>query len=279
MDETVDSATTRLGGSRSKLIKFVADPPTVTMQRLKGLTTGGLPAFADISNSFGGATVDEDTWIVQLKDAIHRRRNNENNTGGSSTYMAFVGDDTWVDLFPNLFHDCHPFPSFNTRDLDTVDNGCLQHIPRLFNHFGPYDKDKQLLKSLNHIARYDSKKHLKEKENDTNYYTASTSAVQQLSEKDYFELIVVHFLGVDHVGHTYGPNNIHMIEKLSQMDEALTEILKRIDSAVNTCEVAFILGDHGMTKDGNHGGGTEDETNAGLFAHFSPGCSDVSVRN
>ena len=27
-----------------------------------------------------------------------------------------------------------------------------------------------------------------------------------------------------------------------------------------------------MTEDGNHGGGTLDEMNAGLFAHFSPGC-------
>jgi phosphatidylinositol glycan class O len=126
--DTTSAANTRRLGSKSKLAKFVADPPTVTMQRLKGLTTGGLPAFADISNSFGGATVDEDTWILQLKNDIHRRQNAGNNTGGISTYMAFVGDDTWVDLFPNLFHDCHPFPSFNARDLDTVDNGCLQHI-------------------------------------------------------------------------------------------------------------------------------------------------------
>jgi len=32
---------------RSKLFKFIADPPTTTMQRLKGLTTGGLPTFVD----------------------------------------------------------------------------------------------------------------------------------------------------------------------------------------------------------------------------------------
>ena len=35
----------------SHLLQFVADPPTVTMQRLKGLTTGSLPTFADISGS------------------------------------------------------------------------------------------------------------------------------------------------------------------------------------------------------------------------------------
>jgi phosphatidylinositol glycan class O len=35
----------------SQLLQFVADPPTVTMQRLKGLTTGSLPTFADISGN------------------------------------------------------------------------------------------------------------------------------------------------------------------------------------------------------------------------------------
>ena len=38
-----------------------------------------------------------------------------------------------------------------------------------------------------------------------------------------------------------------------------------------------LLGDHGMTEDGNHGGGTEDEINAALFAHFSPGCESSSL--
>lgn len=35
--------------------------------------------------------------------------------------------------------------------------------------------------------------------------------------------------------------------------------------------------DHGMTEYGNHGGGTDDEINAALFAHFSKGCGDVSL--
>ena len=32
-----------------------------------------------------------------------------------------------------------------------------------------------------------------------------------------------------------------------------------------------------MTEDGNHGGGTEDEINAALFAHFSASCGDSSL--
>ena len=60
--------------------QFVADPPTVAMQRLKGLTTGGLPTFVDISGSFGGANVDEDSWVEQLKKVPWNRR--RNSSGG-----------------------------------------------------------------------------------------------------------------------------------------------------------------------------------------------------
>lgn len=250
----------------SKLYRFMADPPTVTMQRLKGLTTGGLPTFADITGSFGGASIHEDSWVEQLKDVPWDRRKKRirrrqllhssssqnpltDNEGDDATIkrpqLAFVGDDTWFDLFPTQFDDCHPFPSFNTRDLDTVDNGCLLHLPRLLD--GLVGLKTKLMDDA------------------TNWTTTTPS----------YELIVAHFLGVDHVGHTYGPNNPHMERKLHQMDVMLSDTLNAIDGAPSeSCIVALILGDHGMTEDGNHGGGTNDEINAGLFVHFSPGCHE-----
>eukprot|EP00581_Thalassiosira_minuscula_P011788 CAMPEP_0183721204 /NCGR_PEP_ID=MMETSP0737-20130205/13555_1 /TAXON_ID=385413 /ORGANISM="Thalassiosira miniscula, Strain CCMP1093" /LENGTH=998 /DNA_ID=CAMNT_0025951175 /DNA_START=202 /DNA_END=3195 /DNA_ORIENTATION=- len=236
----------------SRLYQFVADPPTVTMQRLKGLTTGGLPTFADISGSFGGASIEEDSWVEQLKSVPWGRRHNshgEMKILDEHPRIAFVGDDTWVDLFPTQFDDCHPFPSFNTRDLDTVDNGCLEHLPRLLGGL---------------LGR------------------TTTSKNQEATggnSTSLFELIVAHFLGVDHVGHTYGPNNPHMESKLHQMDVMLSNTLDVIDAApTDSCIVALVLGDHGMTEDGNHGGGTEEEVNAGLFVHFSPGCQDEGER-
>ncbi len=66
-----------------------------------------------------------------------------------------------------------------------------------------------------------------------------------------------------------------MEKKLNQMDDALQTIFGKIDQATDTCHVAFVFGDHGMTEDGNHGGGTDEETHAGLFAHYSPGCGDL----
>lgn len=47
----VHNNTTTKQTTSSQLLQFVADPPTVTMQRLKGLTTGSLPTFADISGN------------------------------------------------------------------------------------------------------------------------------------------------------------------------------------------------------------------------------------
>lgn len=50
----------------SRLFRFVADAPTVTMQRLKGLTTGGLPTFIDVGSNFQSSAVREDSWVSQL---------------------------------------------------------------------------------------------------------------------------------------------------------------------------------------------------------------------
>lgn len=194
----------RLGNSNSsRLLQFVADPPTVTMQRLKALATGGLPTFADISSNMGGATVDEDTWIMQIKSTPFQRRHLK-----FPAKLAFAGDDTWIDLFEGFCDLCFPYPSFNTRDLDTVDNGCLHHVPQFLDHL-------------------------------------RTNGVSE----DELEVMILHFLGVDHVGHTYGPHNIHMDQKLNQMDVAIQNILEFIDKSSH-CHMALIFGDHGMTEDG-----------------------------
>lgn len=63
-----------------------------------------------------------------------------------------------------------------------------------------------------------------------------------------------------------------MAQKFNQIDDALSGILDQMDSS-EKCQAAYIFGDHGMTEDGNHGGGTPDEINAALFAHYSPACS------
>ena len=58
------------------------------MQRIKGLTTGSFPTFIDISNNFDSSEITEDNLIDQI---IKNKKAN----------ITFLGDDTWVKLFPS----------------------------------------------------------------------------------------------------------------------------------------------------------------------------------
>lgn len=98
------------------LLPFIADPPTSTLQRLKGLTTGTLPTFIDVGSSFSGTAIEEDNILMQLRE--HGKR------------IVHLGDDTWVSLFPGYFQPnlSRAYDSFNVWDLHTVDEGVLEHI-------------------------------------------------------------------------------------------------------------------------------------------------------
>lgn len=50
----------------ARLYRFVADPPTATMQRIKGLTTGSLPTFIDVGSNFATYAIQEDNLLAQL---------------------------------------------------------------------------------------------------------------------------------------------------------------------------------------------------------------------
>lgn len=106
---------------------FIADPPTSTLQRLKGLTTGTLPTLADLGSSFAGTAIEEDNLLMQLRDAKRR--------------MVHLGDDTWESLFPGYFDRnlSHPEDSFNVWDLHTVDNAVIEHIFPLMDRKGEWD--------------------------------------------------------------------------------------------------------------------------------------------
>ncbi|KAF9236128.1 hypothetical protein BU15DRAFT_89293 [Melanogaster broomeanus] len=100
-----------------------ADPPTATLQRIKGLTTGSLPTFVDVGESFGGSAIHEDSLLHQVV--------------ASGQKVALTGDNTWVTLFPDfLDHNMSfPFDSFNVEDLHTVDEGVISNLlPLVENH-------------------------------------------------------------------------------------------------------------------------------------------------
>lgn len=184
---------------------FIADPPTTTLQRLKGLTTGTLPTFIDAGSNFAGTAIDEDNLIEQLYLA---GRN-----------VVHLGDDTWHSLFPGYFEPnlTRPYDSFNVWDLHTVDNGVNEHLFPLLE--------------------------------------------PSMSSK--WDVIIGHYLGVDHAGHRYGPDHPAMADKLKQMDG----VFRRIIDALDDSTLLVVMGDHGMDVKGDHGGESDDEVEAALWMY------------
>ncbi|KAH6778295.1 Alkaline-phosphatase-like family protein [Perilla frutescens var. frutescens] len=194
--------------SSTRIFKATADPPTTSLQRLKGLTTGGLPTFIDVGNSFGAPAILEDNLIHQLVQNGKR--------------VVMMGDDTWVQLFPDHFTTSYPFPSFNVKDLHTVDNGCI------------------------------------------------TNLLPTLYEEDW-DVLIAHFLGVDHAGHIFGVDSDPMIEKLEQYNEVIKKVVGALESqsapgGLHENTLLLVMGDHGQTLNGDHGGGTAEEVETAIFA-------------
>jgi hypothetical protein len=76
----------------------VASPPTVTLPRLKALTTGANPTFLDAilniaEDNPAAALENVDSWVRQM--AI-----GDGFDHGMKRNVVFFGDDTWLRLFP-----------------------------------------------------------------------------------------------------------------------------------------------------------------------------------
>jgi ethanolaminephosphotransferase len=72
-----------------------AASPTITMPRVKAITTGSIPSFLDVILNFAesdttSTLAQQDTWLAQLKA----------KEGGK---LVMYGDDTWLKLFPGMF--------------------------------------------------------------------------------------------------------------------------------------------------------------------------------
>ncbi|KAM4808885.1 LOW QUALITY PROTEIN: GPI ethanolamine phosphate transferase 3 [Rhinophrynus dorsalis] len=184
----------------ARLYPFRADPPTTTMQRIKGMTTGSLPTFVDVGSNFASYAIQEDNLIHQL---VHNGRR-----------VVFMGDDTWDGLFPKKFYKSYFYPSFNVKDLHTVDNGILQHL----------------------------------------YPTM---------DSEDWDILIAHFLGVDHCGHKHGPDHPETANKLMQMNHVISSLVEHLDDKT----LLVVAGDHGMTHTGDHGGDSENEVTAALFLY------------
>ena len=153
----------------SKLFKFIADPPTTTMQRIKALMSGTLPTFIDAGSNFDSYLIEDDNLIQQ--SYLHNRS------------VIILGDDTWLSLFnEDLLAQHYTYPSFNIKDLDSNDINVNEKLASIF---------------------------------------ANTTVK--------WNLIVAHYLGLDHCGHTFGPKSPIIKKKLNDIDKTIRFVTESID--------------------------------------------------
>ncbi|KAG0226335.1 major facilitator super transporter protein [Mortierella sp. GBA43] len=212
----------------------LASAPTVTLPRLKALTTGAVPGFLDailnIAESDQSSTLaNQDNWIAQLARSPSQRTNARKiskdgikDSAIEGRNIGFFGDDTWIKLFPGLFFRTDGTSSFFAMDTVEVDNNVTRHVaPEL--------------------------------------------------TKDDWDGLIFHYLGLDHVGHSGGPKSALMKPKQAEMDAIAEDIYRRLvegDSRASDQELPtlFILcGDHGMNEVGNHGGSSKSETSTAFL--------------
>ncbi len=80
-----------------------ATSPTITMPRVKAITTGSIPGFLDVILNFAesdttSTLAHQDNWLAQIRE----------NRGK----LVMYGDDTWIKLFPGLFERSEGTTSF-----------------------------------------------------------------------------------------------------------------------------------------------------------------------
>ncbi|KAK4197450.1 putative GPI ethanolamine phosphate transferase, partial [Triangularia verruculosa] len=198
-----------------------ATSPTVTMPRLKAITTGSIPSFLDVvlnldEGDESSSLASQDTWLAQMR---------KKGTGK----LVMYGDDTWLKLFPGMFDRAEGTTSFFVSDFTEVDNNVTRHVPAEL------------------------------KRNDWN-------------------TMVLHYLGLDHIGHKGGPRSPHMLSKQHEMDGIVKQIYQAIESQDHLKSTLFVVcGDHGMNDAGNHGASSAGETSPALV-FMSPKLKKLNKR-
>ncbi|CAD6192058.1 unnamed protein product [Caenorhabditis auriculariae] len=76
---------------------------------------------------------------------------------------------------------------------------------------------------------------------------------------DTWDILILHYLGLDHVGHSLGGTSPMINVKLAEMD-AVVEKIVQSESIQSTETMVVVCGDHGMTEAGSHGGASSSES-------------------
>lgn len=171
--------------------------------------------------------------------------------------MLLLGDDTWARMYPDegtWLNRSDLVSSFFTRDVDGVDFNVSRHLDTTLDPSFQSDHARGASKAAAaRVALFD---------------TLRCRAPD-------WDVAVLHYLGVDHAGHTYGPRHPIMQRKLYDADGAIRRIREGVfaqdrarcgATTDRPCSTLLaVVSDHGMTPTGQHGGASDDEVNAVLW--------------
>lgn len=97
-------------------------------------------------------------------------------------------------------------------------------------------------------------------------YTEVDDNITRHIEKEFkqtdWNVTVMHYLGLDHIGHLAGPSSPLVGPKLIEMDRIIELIFNKLvyrDKNLGTRSLLLICGDHGMSDAGSHGGSSLQE--------------------
>ena len=240
---------------RAYYYKAYAHPPTVTLPRVKALVTGGIPSFSDYLNNFQSSEIDQDNIIWQMQR--------------HSKCIVFYGDDTWIKLFPHSFMRQEGTTSFFVQDTVIVDSNVTRNLAGEMDRYkatrgrvSPSSKGEGIsIKTEQEVAKNQKLSQSALNANGSPSERYPESSTRTKCERDAnWDIMVLHYLGLDHIGHLQGPRSPLMHPKQVEMNGIYESLYKDIDD-----ETLLILsGDHGMNEDGAHGGPSDGETSPAL---------------
>ncbi|XP_062964064.1 GPI ethanolamine phosphate transferase 2 isoform X2 [Cynocephalus volans] len=95
-----------------------------------------------------------------------------------------------------------------------------------------------------------------------------TRHLDKVLKRGDWDMLILHYLGLDHIGHIFGPNSPLIGRKLSEMDSVLMKIHTSLLSKERDTVLPNLLvlcGDHGMSETGSHGASSIGEVNTPLI--------------
>ncbi|KAG5347648.1 PIGG transferase, partial [Acromyrmex charruanus] len=89
-----------------------------------------------------------------------------------------------------------------------------------------------------------------------------TRHIQDELNNDDWDMMILHYLGLDHIGHVEGPFGPSIKPKLQEMDKIVAQIAQKVQDWNDDGEptLFIVCGDHGIKDSGGHGGSTPEET-------------------